>query len=271
MKKASLYLTTIGALILLLLAGCASTSSNWTSDNPGIAKGGTKEEVISKYGEPYLKYIDSNGIQVLEYRRPAKDRGAMNTFVAVGSFGLLSGRNSSYVDIMKVNLANNKVSTITFEENVLGIGMPHTIAQQALSNGSSGSENANEKILQKTDSALTPEIKSKTENVDKSPGFYLVAQFKSSKLYPTKKDVLWDRIVSRVKNNGGLSVARTEKTRGIIVILVTSAEAKPMTVYAVVSQAKTGTKVALSLTTSELSYTCGLAANDFKKIYDACE
>jgi len=48
----------------------------------------------------------------------------MNTMVAINSFGMLSGENSAYVDIMKVYLKDDIVTKATYEENVQGLTMP---------------------------------------------------------------------------------------------------------------------------------------------------
>ncbi len=123
MKSAGCIITVM--FLIIMIVGCASTSSSTIGEaSTHGTKGKTEGEIISQFGKPYKKYTSSGGIKVLEYRQTAKDRGAMNTFVAIGSFGLMAGENSPYVDIMKIYLKNGRVTKSTFEENVQGVTMP---------------------------------------------------------------------------------------------------------------------------------------------------
>jgi hypothetical protein len=110
----------------VLFAGCASTSTSmkWGADSTTSLKGKTEEAVISEYGKPFKKYTTSEGVKVLEYRRSAKDGSALNSAVAVFSFGMLSGENSAYADVLKIYLVKGKVTKATFEENVQVLTTP---------------------------------------------------------------------------------------------------------------------------------------------------
>lgn len=111
--------------LAVMFIGCAATSSSqWGEDSTVGLKGKTEQEVISQLGKPYKKYTSSDGVKVLEYRQSTQSGGAMNTMAKVGSFGILSGEHSAYVDIMKVYLTSGRVSKATFEENVQGLTMP---------------------------------------------------------------------------------------------------------------------------------------------------
>jgi hypothetical protein len=131
MKKAVSFFVVI-SIAIVMFTGCASSKSSlkWSSDDPGLKKGTSKESVISKFGQPYRKGTDSNGIEVFEYRKPAEGREAMNSFIAISSFGLVSGKDSSYVDILKVYFSKGKVIKTTYEENVLGVALPGTVSHQ---------------------------------------------------------------------------------------------------------------------------------------------
>jgi hypothetical protein len=124
MKKAVSFFVII-AVSVVMFTGCASTSSiKWSTNDKCLKKGNSRESVISKFGEPYRKSTDSNDNEVLEYRKPAKGKEGTNTFYAIGSFGILSGNDSAYVDILNVYLNNGKVIKTTYQANVLGISPP---------------------------------------------------------------------------------------------------------------------------------------------------
>jgi hypothetical protein len=117
----------IGAVMFLavMFVGCATTSSSkWGADSVSGLKGKTEDEIISQFGKPYKKYTSSDDVKVLEYRQSTQEGGAMNAMVKVGSFGVLSGENSAYVDMMKIYLSKGRVSKATFEENVQALTMP---------------------------------------------------------------------------------------------------------------------------------------------------
>jgi hypothetical protein len=110
--------------LAVMVVGCATTSSpKWGEDSTSGLKGKTESELISQFGKPYKKYTSSDGVKVLEYRQSTQSGRGMNTLVKIGTFGVLSGENSAYVDIMKIYLANSRVTKATFEENVQGLTM----------------------------------------------------------------------------------------------------------------------------------------------------
>jgi hypothetical protein len=104
--------------LAVMFVGCASTSSSrFGEDNASGLKGKTEEQIIAQFGTPYKKFTNSDDYKILEYRQSANT--GMNTFTTIGSFGLLSGGNSAYADIMKIYLKEKIVQKATFEENVL--------------------------------------------------------------------------------------------------------------------------------------------------------
>lgn len=108
--------------LVVMFVGCATTSSSrWGEDSTSGLKGKTEKEIISQFGKPHKKYTTSEDVKILEYRQATQESGAMNTFVKVGSFGIMSGESSLYVDIMKIYIKTGRVIKATFEENVQGL------------------------------------------------------------------------------------------------------------------------------------------------------
>lgn len=108
--------------LAIMVIGCASTSSSkFGSDTVSGLKGKAEGEIISQFGKPYKQSINSDGEKVLEYRQSSQDSGFKNTAIAITSFGVLSGEDSPYVDIMKIYLKDNMVVKSTFDQNVQGL------------------------------------------------------------------------------------------------------------------------------------------------------
>ena len=124
MKVAASMFVIVTAVIFMFLVGCASTSSKWGADSTSGLKGKTEAQIISEFGKPYRKFTTSGGVKVLEYRQSAQEGGALNTLAKVGSFGIMSGESSAYVDMMKIYLKEGRVAKATFEENVQGVTTP---------------------------------------------------------------------------------------------------------------------------------------------------
>lgn len=123
MKKVA-HVVAVMFLVAIVL-GCASiSSSRFGEDIVSGIKGKTEEQIIAQFGKPYKKYTTNEGLKVLEYRQSASDRGAVNSFAAIGSFGVMSGGASLYVDILKIYFKRKVASKATFEENVQGVTMP---------------------------------------------------------------------------------------------------------------------------------------------------
>lgn len=122
MKKSVFLATKMYLLVAVVIAlsACAISNSTKWPDNSHALKGKTMEEISAMYGEPYQKYT-VKGIKVWEYRRPAEKRNGLNTLVAVCSFGLVSGGDSTYVDILRVCFRSEKVIKTSLEENVIGV------------------------------------------------------------------------------------------------------------------------------------------------------
>lgn len=123
MKRVVCIITVL--FLAVMIIGCASTSSSrfGTSSVSGI-EGKTEEAIIAQFGNPFKKYTTSDGIKVLEYRQAAEEGGAFNTLVAIGSYGMMSGQNSAYVDIMKIYFKEGSVTKATYEEKVQGMFNP---------------------------------------------------------------------------------------------------------------------------------------------------
>ncbi len=120
------------AMVLMLLTSSCASTGGWKSEDLSSTnfKGLTGEQVVQKFGKPDRKFTDSSGKQIWEYRKPAESQEGVNKFMAIGSFGMASGSNSMYVDILKIQMVNNKVANYSYEENSMGISIPGMMNSQ---------------------------------------------------------------------------------------------------------------------------------------------
>ena len=126
MKKVICFvmLISILALFCFSLVGCGTTSAAWKNDEVStLQKGATSESILQKFGQPYTKY-SSNDLKIWEYRKPAEASSGRNTMMAIGSWGMATGSNSVFVDILRFKFKDNIVVDIESEENVMGISLP---------------------------------------------------------------------------------------------------------------------------------------------------
>jgi hypothetical protein len=126
MKKVICFvmLISIVALFCISLTGCGTTSAAWKNDEVStIQKGTTTESVLQRFGQPYTKY-SSNDLKIWEYRKPAEASSGRNTMMAIASYGMASGQDSVYVDILRIKFKDNIVVDIESEENVMGVNLP---------------------------------------------------------------------------------------------------------------------------------------------------
>jgi len=121
MKISNLILVIFSAVSLFLLSGCAGSMTLPTVDEMQNLKGQSTESIIKKYGQPTRKTTDAKGSQRWEYKRPAVARGTINSFVRISSFGILSDADVPYVDILRLNISKNRVTSYTYNENVANI------------------------------------------------------------------------------------------------------------------------------------------------------
>ena len=126
MKKIVCFviLVFIVALFCISFTGCGTTSAAWKNDEVStLQKGATTESVLQRFGQPYTKY-SSNDLKIWEYRKPAEASSGKNTMMALGSWGMASGQDSVYVDILRFKFKDDIVIDIESEENVMGISLP---------------------------------------------------------------------------------------------------------------------------------------------------
>ena len=139
MKRKSFFVV-IGMLIVflcVLLSGCGATNkAAWRNDeaSTNFQKGMSASTVTEKLGQPHRKF-STNGMQVWEYKKPAEASGGKNTFMAIASYGMATGSDSVYVDILRFWIKNSRVVNIESEENVMGISLPG-----GMGNSSSGNK-----------------------------------------------------------------------------------------------------------------------------------
>ena len=115
----------LGVVAVIIVSGCAgSLSALPTEDELQGLKGQSKQAIVERLGQPTRKSTDSNGQQTWEYKRPATSQSSFNKFVAVSSFGMMSGDNSVYVDILRLTFSNDRVKTTALDENVTNVSLP---------------------------------------------------------------------------------------------------------------------------------------------------
>jgi len=111
----------ISVLMLAVgISGCATTAqSKFSADTVGqIKRGMAKSQVTATLGEPRSRRVDSEDREVWQYRKDAQEGKGMKTYVNIASFGLLSGEDADFQDILSVFFKGNVVSKVTYEENV---------------------------------------------------------------------------------------------------------------------------------------------------------
>lgn len=119
MKNLQSLSLVVAMLLALALFGCASQQTALPkADGMSGLKGQTSQQVLQQFGQPDTKRTDSSGNQVWEYRRPAAEHKGMNTVVSVLTWGMDSGSESQYVDIMILTFSHDRVANFTFSENV---------------------------------------------------------------------------------------------------------------------------------------------------------
>lgn len=123
-KKLITVVLIIIGLFCILMNGCSTTKAAWTNDQvPSFSKGMKSQAVLERFGQPDRKNY-SDDVQVWEYRKPAEASSGKNMLAAIGSFGVASGKDSGFVDILRFKVKDNVVIGIESEENVMGINIP---------------------------------------------------------------------------------------------------------------------------------------------------
>ena len=118
MKKTANLL--LGIVWLALAAGCAtSNQSHFTSDTVSQIKAGmSKADVTGMLGEPRSRLVDNAGDETWQYRKDAPQGNTAKTFSDIMSFGITTGMDAEYQDILTVTFKTNVVSHVTYQENV---------------------------------------------------------------------------------------------------------------------------------------------------------
>jgi outer membrane protein assembly factor BamE (lipoprotein component of BamABCDE complex) len=117
----SILCSCLAVIALAFVTGCAGTinESKFTADTIGQIKTGmTKDEVTAIVGEPRSRSVDDDGDETWQYRKNAQQGQAAKSFANIMSFGLNSGIDSEYQDILTVMFKTNVVSKVTYQENV---------------------------------------------------------------------------------------------------------------------------------------------------------
>jgi hypothetical protein len=114
---------------VMLLSACATTSAvTWKANDAQGIIGKTEKQIIEQFGQPD-RISRSKNKKVFEYRKPAEKESATNAFMAFGSYGMASGKNSMYVDILQI-IFNKKgvVVDFSYAESVMGASLPGGLA-----------------------------------------------------------------------------------------------------------------------------------------------
>lgn len=144
MKK--LVTVTILFFVAALLSSCAAgmrggtsttgetssveaSSGGWTSKDVGwLQKGMSLQQVTQKFGPADRTFVDANGNKILEYKKETERGGRMTGLIKFGTLGILSGKDSAFVDILRVVVSKEgTVVNFSYEENVVSAPIPGMI------------------------------------------------------------------------------------------------------------------------------------------------
>ncbi len=157
----NLRLTILFCVIIstMLTAGCAGSSKFelMKPEEKSSLKGQKEVGIIERLGEPDRRYDDSNGNTIWEYSKPAASQGTVNKMITIGTMGFSNGKNSMYVDVLRLTFRKGAVQKYTYEESVVGLGlsgmMGAQVVQQYIPSGNgtkTESESEPERSQQKT-------------------------------------------------------------------------------------------------------------------------
>lgn len=119
-------LFTVSVVSVLFLSGCGATRTVPIPDFgeiPNLA-GKTSEEMTAKFGEPNRHYSGEKNTLIAEYRWPASSKKALNALAAFGTFGISSGDNSGYVDMLRCWLRKNIVLSCMRIDDMINVNIP---------------------------------------------------------------------------------------------------------------------------------------------------
>lgn len=111
----------LSILTLTVLFGCATTNtqSNFSADTVNQIKVGmTKGDVTSFLGEPRSRSVESDGTETWQYRKNGQQGKGLKTYSDIASFGLTSGQDAEYQDILTVFFKDGVVAKSSYQENV---------------------------------------------------------------------------------------------------------------------------------------------------------
>lgn len=159
-------LTLVSAMFLMSCAGQGG-SAKWTSEdltNKKVYKGQTAEQLIETIDKPDRRSVDGNGNQVWEYRKSSESGGgALNTAMRISTFGIASGKNSPYLDILTVYFKGNKVDNFKYEEYVYTWSNSPDMAPRQSNSNTPAPVEAPKSVQEKP---LTSPVETKSESRD---------------------------------------------------------------------------------------------------------
>lgn len=116
----------ISVVFVALLSGCGASRTVPIPDFGALDGfiGKNSEEMTAKFGEPDRRYSGEKNTLVAEYRWAAQKKKMENAMMVFGTFGVSSGSDSAYVDILRCWFRNNVVLVCTKVEDMMNANLP---------------------------------------------------------------------------------------------------------------------------------------------------
>jgi hypothetical protein len=261
-KSAVLFVV---AFSMFVISGCAGASLAVKPDEMVNLKGLTTEAVVAKLGKPDRKYTDSNGNQVWEYKTPAADQEGRNAYMRIGSFGFLSGRDSMYVDILRLTFYKGAVANYAFEENVTNISMPGMGGTQTPPPPAMPVTNVSHQKVVKEKPAPQPveeKVQQKVVEQKVEAGSFPVSTIENTRNFSGKAGTIFNKLVSGAGQKGFKIIESKKGTR----LVVVNAEGNKIGIN--LKQGKKDVVVKLSSTGS---FSPVKMLDDFDSLYQSCQ
>lgn len=114
-------------IVCILCFGCASNppQSKFGAETVSQVKQGmSKTEITTMLGEPRSRTVESDGTESWQYRKNAQEGKGLKTYMDIASFGLTSGHDAEYMDVLNVYFKDGVVLKTSYQENahILGLG-----------------------------------------------------------------------------------------------------------------------------------------------------
>ena len=133
MKSIRLMAVLAATVVVMVISGCASSkfaqvSSTEDMSGSQFLKMSTKQ-VEQKLGKPDQRYKELNNL-IWEYKKPADAHAFMNGMTKVFTYGMISGADAPYVDLLTLTFFNEVVTKQEYSENVMNVSLPGGLSNQ---------------------------------------------------------------------------------------------------------------------------------------------